>query len=243
MHKPANPPPVRSPDVIALSNPRLAQALYGVTLAALLGAVGFGLGLFCGGAAGGSRTAAAPPPVPMGGPLDPSGPTRSAAGNDATDYAADPQVLPAPPLAVSRDALVADRIARAPGQPTRLPVLGGWVSSGYGQRPDPFTGRPAPHRGLDFAGLEQSAILAAGAGVVTWSGRRQGYGNLIEIDHGNGLVTRYAHNKKNLVEVGDAVKKGEVIGLVGSTGRSTAPHVHLEVLQDGRVVNPRQYVR
>lgn len=119
-----------------------------------------------------------------------------------------------------------------------LPVLGGWVSSGYGQRPDPFTGEPAPHRGLDFAGLDNSAILAAGPGVVTWSGRRDGYGNLIEIDHGNGWVTRYGHNASNLVAVGDYVRPGQTIALMGATGRATGTHLHFEILRNGLHLNP-----
>jgi murein DD-endopeptidase MepM/ murein hydrolase activator NlpD len=127
---------------------------------------------------------------------------------------------------------------RPEGRPTR----GGWMSSGYGFRNDPFTGKRAFHSGLDFVSPPGSDVLAVAAGVVIYSGKRANYGNMIEIDHGDGLVTRYAHNKENLVSPGDAVKKGEVIALVGSTGRSTAPHVHLEVLQHGRHVNPRQYV-
>lgn len=123
------------------------------------------------------------------------------------------------------------------------PIRSGWMSSAFGYRTDPFTGKRAFHGGLDFVSPKGSDVLAIAAGVVTYSGHRANYGNLVEIDHGNGVVTRYGHNKKNLVTVGDAVKKGEAIALVGSTGRSTAPHVHLEVLQDGRVVNPRQYVK
>lgn len=123
------------------------------------------------------------------------------------------------------------------------PIRSGWMSSGFGYRADPFTGKRSFHGGLDFVSPKGSDVLAIAAGVVTFSGKRANYGNLIEIDHGNGLVTRYGHNKENLVEVGDAVKKGEVIALVGSTGRSTAPHVHLEVIENGRLVNPRQYVR
>jgi murein DD-endopeptidase MepM/ murein hydrolase activator NlpD len=123
------------------------------------------------------------------------------------------------------------------------PIRGGWMSSGFGYRADPFTGKRSFHGGLDFVSPKGSDVLAIAAGVVTFSGKRANYGNLIEIDHGNGVVTRYAHNHENLVSTGDAVKKGEVIGLVGSTGRSTAPHVHLEVIENGRLVNPRQYVR
>ena len=141
------------------------------------------------------------------------------------------------------EALLGNRRLSQEVRPEGRPIRGGWMSSGFGYRADPFTGKRAFHGGLDFVNHEGSDVLAIAAGVVTFSGRRGNYGNMIEIDHGNGLVTRYAHNKENLVAVGDAVKKGEVIGLVGSTGRSTAPHVHLEVLENGRVVNPRQYIR
>jgi murein DD-endopeptidase MepM/ murein hydrolase activator NlpD len=141
------------------------------------------------------------------------------------------------------EALLFNRRLTDEVRPEGRPVRGGWMSSGFGYRADPFTGKRAFHGGLDFVSPKGSDVLAVAAGVVTYSGERPNYGNLIEIDHGNGLVTRYAHNKENLVSVGSAVKKGEVIGLVGSTGRSTAPHVHLEVLENGRVVNPRQYVK
>ncbi len=123
------------------------------------------------------------------------------------------------------------------------PIRGGWMSSGFGYRTDPFTGKRSFHRGLDFVSPKGSDVLAVAAGVVTFSGKLANYGYMVEIDHGNGLVTRYGHNSENLVAVGAAVQKGEVIALVGSTGRSTAPHVHLEVYDNGRPVNPRQYLR
>jgi murein DD-endopeptidase MepM/ murein hydrolase activator NlpD len=123
------------------------------------------------------------------------------------------------------------------------PIRGGWMSSGFGYRTDPFTGKRSFHRGLDFVSPKGSDVLAVAAGVVTFSGKLANYGYMVEIDHGNGLVTRYGHNSENLVAVGDAIQKGEVIALVGSTGRSTAPHVHLEVFDNGRPVNPRQYLR
>jgi murein DD-endopeptidase MepM/ murein hydrolase activator NlpD len=128
-------------------------------------------------------------------------------------------------------------------RPQGRPVRGGWISSGYGSRTDPFSGRRAWHGGIDFAGREGSDVSAVAAGVVTWSGRRYGYGNLVEINHGNGYVTRYAHNQKNVVEVGDTVKKGQLIAKLGSTGRATGPHVHFEVLYNGRTVNPSEYIR
>lgn len=98
------------------------------------------------------------------------------------------------------------------------------------------------HKGMDFAGKEGSEIIAVAGGVVTWAGERYGYGELIEINHGNGYSTRYGHNAKLLVEVGDSVEKGQAISNMGSTGRSTGPHVHFEVLKKDRQVNPSKFV-
>lgn len=122
------------------------------------------------------------------------------------------------------------------------PINKGWMSSRFGRRTDPFTGRIAWHGGVDFAGKEGSEIVAVAAGVVTWSGERHGYGQMVEISHGNSYSTRYAHCKENLVKVGDIVKKGQVVALMGSTGRSTGPHVHFEVYKNGRAVDPSAYI-
>ena len=122
------------------------------------------------------------------------------------------------------------------------PIKSGWLSSYYGVRKDPFTSMPAMHKGLDFAGDEDAPVVATGAGVVTWADSRFGYGNLVEIDHGDGVVTRYGHNKSLLVDVGDIVTKGQAIGKMGSTGRSTGPHVHYEVLKRGKQIDPLPYV-
>jgi murein DD-endopeptidase MepM/ murein hydrolase activator NlpD len=126
--------------------------------------------------------------------------------------------------------------------PSGRPITDGWLSSRFGKRNDPFTGKRAHHKGLDFAGKKGSDVVAVGDGVITWSGRRSGYGNLVEINHGNGYATRYGHNQRNLVKVGDTVKKGELIALMGSSGRSTGPHVHFEVLRNGKAVNPSRYI-
>lgn len=126
--------------------------------------------------------------------------------------------------------------------PAGRPVNSGWTSSYFGMRNDPFTGKRAHHDGVDFAGKMGSDIVAVGAGVITWSGDRYGYGNLVEIDHGNGYVTRYAHNKEILAKVGETIKKGQTVAYMGSSGRSTGPHVHFEVLRNGRVVNPARYI-
>ena len=125
---------------------------------------------------------------------------------------------------------------------TGRPIRKGWLSSYYGIRKDPFSGLPAMHKGLDFAGTEGADVVATGAGLVTWSGQRYGYGNLIEIDHGDGLTTRYGHNKTIKVNVGDVVTKGDVIGEMGRTGRATGAHVHYEVLKNGRQLDPLPYV-
>lgn len=122
------------------------------------------------------------------------------------------------------------------------PVLKGWMSSRYGRRTDPFNGKVAWHSGVDFAGKQGSRIIAVASGIVVESGERNGYGGMIKINHGNGFQTRYAHNKKNLANVGDIVKKGQVIALMGSTGRSTGPHVHFEVYKYGRPVDPATYI-
>ncbi len=122
------------------------------------------------------------------------------------------------------------------------PLEKGWISSPYGKRTDPFTGRKSMHNGIDFAGKEGSDVLAVASGVVTWVGRESGYGNMVEIAHGDGFVTRYSHNKQNLVAPGDLVRKGDPIALVGSTGRATGAHVHYEVYKHGRSVDPSSYV-
>lgn len=122
------------------------------------------------------------------------------------------------------------------------PIKKGWISSHYGRRTDPFTGNLAWHSGMDFAGKENSDVVAVASGVVTWSGDRYGYGQMVEINHGTGFSTRYAHNSENLVKVGDVVKKGETVALMGSSGRSTGPHVHFEVYKNGRPVDPSSYI-
>lgn len=126
--------------------------------------------------------------------------------------------------------------------PSGRPIKSGWISSYFGRRIDPFTGRPSFHPGIDFAGKMGSPVLAVASGVVVFAGRDHGYGNLVQIDHGNGYATRYGHCEKILVKVGDKVRKNQKIALMGSTGRSTGPHVHFEVLRHGKIVNPARYV-
>ncbi len=127
--------------------------------------------------------------------------------------------------------------------PAGRPIKKGWLSSKYGTRNDPFTGKPDFHKGVDLAGKEGSDIISVAAGVVSWSGKRYGYGNLVEITHGNGYVTRYGHAKELLVKVGETVKKGQTVALMGNTGRSTGPHVHFEVWANGKTVDPLKYIQ
>jgi murein DD-endopeptidase MepM/ murein hydrolase activator NlpD len=127
--------------------------------------------------------------------------------------------------------------------PSMSPIDGGWFSSNFGWRIDPFTGRRALHEGVDFVAPVGTPILAAAGGIVVASERHPEYGNMIEIDHGNGLETRYAHAAKRLVNVGDIVLRGQKIATVGNTGRSTGPHLHFEVRNGGVAVNPTRFLK
>jgi len=215
-----------------IASPAIPAAL-GIVAALVLGGAGFGLGCLYAGVIGPAPAVARATPVP---------PAVSVALAPAPAPGVGGPEEPAPVIAPRAN--LAPALADGFGQAPTLhrPVAGGWVSSRFGQRQDPFTGRPAVHRGLDFAGLDNSAILAVAPGVVTWSGRQRGYGNLIEIDHGRGWVTRYGHNTSNLVTVGDYVKPGQTIALMGSTGRATGTHLHFEVLYRGRHQNPARFV-
>ena len=144
-------------------------------------------------------------------------------------------------LAILQDLIVKKQL-QYEARPAGRPITKGWISSYYGKRIDPFSGRMAMHKGMDFAGKANSKVVAVANGVVTWTGPRYGYGNLVEINHGNGYVTRYGHNEAILVEVGDAVEKGQEISLMGSTGRSTGPHVHFEVLKNSQQIDPMVFV-
>jgi len=126
--------------------------------------------------------------------------------------------------------------------PSGWPVRKGWISSRFGERSDPFTGKQVQHKGLDFAGTRGTEVLSVASGVVIRASRQAAYGNLVEIDHGNGYRTRYAHNDSLVVKPGDHVTAGQVIARMGSTGRASAPHVHFEVLKDGAIINPSSFV-
>ena len=144
-------------------------------------------------------------------------------------------------LAVLDDLMAANKLSETTFV-AGTPITKGWMSSRFGYRADPFTGRSTWHAGVDFAGKDGSDIVAVESGVVTWATDRYGYGNLVEINHGNGYKTRYAHCKEIKVSVGDVVRKGDLIALMGSTGRSTGPHVHFEVYKNGRSVDPAAYI-
>ena len=127
-------------------------------------------------------------------------------------------------------------------KPTGMPVQG-YISSYFGVRPDPFDGQSARHTGIDIATPYGTPVHAVAEGMVTFAGVRRGYGNVVEIDHGNGYMTRYAHNSRLDVRPGQHVQVGDVIAQAGSTGRSTGSHVHFEVWYHGRVVNPLAFAR
>ena len=144
-------------------------------------------------------------------------------------------------LEIIEDLLVGRQV-QANLEITGRPVERGWISSRFGRRTDPFTGRLTYHQGVDFSSERGADINSVADGVVTWSAQKQGYGLMVEITHANGYQTRYAHADQLLVEVGEIVRKGQNIALVGSTGRSTGPHVHFEVYKNGRVVDPASYI-
>lgn len=139
--------------------------------------------------------------------------------------------------------LLLDRKLNAAVTPSGWPVDGGWISSGFGARADPFNGHQSQHDGVDIASSMGSPVHAVGDGVVSHSGDKAGYGMMVEITHESGLTTRYAHTSAVLVRVGDRVQKGQSIALVGTSGRSTGPHLHFEVVRNGTAVNPMRYLQ
>ena len=141
------------------------------------------------------------------------------------------------------ESVILARELREQIMPEGRPVIRGFISSYFGERQDPFTGHEAFHRGVDFAGDYGDQVVAVAAGVVTYAGEKSGFGHVVEVAHGDGYTTRYGHNQSNVVAVGDTVARGQMLAKMGSTGRSTGPHVHFEVLRDGSRVNPLSFVR
>jgi len=127
--------------------------------------------------------------------------------------------------------------------PEGRPVKHGWLSSGYGWRTDPFTGNRNFHHGIDFAGKRGSDVVTVASGIVIVAGIKGGYGKFVEIMHGDGFITRYAHNQDLLVVVGDKVQKGQTIAKLGSSGHATGPHLHFEVLKGDKKINPLVYIK
>ncbi len=140
------------------------------------------------------------------------------------------------------ESLLLDRKLSAAVTPSAWPADGGWISSGFGERMDPFTGHQSIHEGVDIAARFGSPIYATGDGIVNWAGDKTGYGLVVEVTHESGLATRYAHASAVLVKEGDRVSKGQQIARVGTTGRSTGPHLHFEVLRNGQAINPAPYL-
>lgn len=126
--------------------------------------------------------------------------------------------------------------------PSREPIANSYITSSFGRRADPIVGGSQFHKGIDFEADVGDPVLAVADGVVSYSAARAGYGNVIEIDHGNGYVTRYAHNSRLVRRVGELIRAGQEIAKAGSTGRSTGAHVHFEVWENGRYVNPRKFL-
>lgn len=140
------------------------------------------------------------------------------------------------------ESLLADRAVDVEATPAGMPVDSGYMSSHFGYRTDPITGGKQFHRGLDFSGNPGDPVKVVADGVVIFAGRDAGYGNVVDVDHGNGLMTRYAHNRQLLVRIGERVRAGQQIAAMGATGRATGTHLHFEVWRDGRPVNPRQFL-
>lgn len=142
--------------------------------------------------------------------------------------------------------LALDKVLQSRRQQVNLnnmPVHDAYISSSFGYRADPMTGRTAFHGGIDFAGTEGSDVFSVADGVVMYAGQRTGYGNVVEVNHGDGLVTRYAHARAVAVKVGDMVSKDQLVAYMGSTGRSTGTHLHYEVLRNGKQIDPASFIR
>ena len=140
------------------------------------------------------------------------------------------------------EALLFNRELDKNATPSRLPIANSYITSGFGGRADPMGGGSQYHKGIDFEADVGDPVIAVADGVVSFAGVKGGYGNVVDVDHGNGYVTRYAHNSRLVVKVGDLVRVGSEVAKAGSTGRSTGAHVHFEVWENGVVVNPLQFL-
>ncbi|MDX8393721.1 MAG: M23 family metallopeptidase [Mariprofundales bacterium] len=140
------------------------------------------------------------------------------------------------------DYLLEHKRRQQTAKPHAWPTNGGYISSHYGKRVDPFTGRRSNHKGIDIANRYGAPVIASSQGIIVFAGRKTGYGYLIEIEHGYGYRTRYAHLSRVQVQVGDMVKDGDLIGRVGSSGRSTGPHLHYEVYINKQQLNPEHFL-
>jgi murein DD-endopeptidase MepM/ murein hydrolase activator NlpD len=140
------------------------------------------------------------------------------------------------------EALLFNRELDKNATPGRMPIANSYITSGFGGRADPFGGGGQYHKGIDFKASVGDPVLSVADGVVSFAGVKGGYGNVVDVDHGNGYVTRYAHNSRLVVKAGDLVRVGQEVAKAGSTGRSTGAHVHFEVWENGRVVNPRKFL-
>lgn len=141
------------------------------------------------------------------------------------------------------DSRVVNYAAKKQLLPTILPIRHAPISSGFGMRSDPFTGRPAMHEGLDLAAVVGTPVMAAGGGIVFFAGHQHDFGNFVEIDHGNGIITRYAHCSRLKVKEGEVVRRGQIIAAVGDTGHATGPHLHFEIRYKGVARNPTKFLR
>lgn len=177
-----------------------------------------------------------------GGPLVQAMPLSPEALQQAVDALAYQLEAKSDSLAVLESQILDERI-RKNLLPTSLPIEAAWNASSFGWRIDPFTGEAARHEGVDFTAEAGTQIKAAAAGVVVNVEQHPQYGNMVEIDHGNDLVTRYAHASKILVQPGVFVKRGQTVALVGTTGRSTGPHLHFEVRVKGVAHNPNRFLQ
>ena len=175
------------------------------------------------------------------------GPARPAAGPQAPSLDAWMDTLAARARSLDAelavlDAMLMQQQSQQEARPHLWPTEGGWISSGFGVRVDPFTGRPAMHRGVDIADRPGAPVYAASRGVVVFAGPMKDFGRMVEIAHGYGYRTRYGHLSRVLVRPGDVVEVGQIIGRIGSTGRSTGPHLHYEVHRYGKALDPRPFL-